>query len=211
MKELILVRHGDVEYPTDASGRKLLYGPDAHLSEIGNNQMKALAGKLSDTQLDSLWVSPLIRTRESASFIVALQKKRYGKEPELHIEDRLRGLILGEWVGMPIDQIETEPNGWPDFYSHPKPGQELYDKLYERVSEATAEIVASLPQQYTSAIIAHSEINRIVVYYLEHPAAPIPRNGNELPEIGQMNKGEALRIVLDDQNNVVTKERITSS
>lgn len=207
MKALFLVRHGDVEYPTDNSGRKLLYGPDAHLSGLGKNQMEALAQKLSDKPLDAIYTSPLPRAQESAMIIAKSQQEQYGKEMTPIIQDELREPELGEWVGTPIDELERNPNGY-ELYAHPKPGQELYEPVGERVTVAIREIVRQTPQQSRTAVVSHGEINKIEVYALENPNAAPPKSSNELSLSDQLKNGEAFRILLDEDNVVVSRERI---
>ncbi|HLC94615.1 MAG TPA: phosphoglycerate mutase family protein [Patescibacteria group bacterium] len=70
---LYLIRHGEVEYQHDEEGRKLIYGPDAHLSAEGKEQMRSLGRHLRRTgvRLDVLYTSPYERTKESASLIAA--------------------------------------------------------------------------------------------------------------------------------------------
>ena len=206
MKEIYLVRHGDVEYPTDSSGRKLLYGPDAHLSEVGKKQMEALAQKLP--ALDGIYTSPLPRAQKSADIVGKAQIERYGRDLTPIIQEELREPELGEWVGVLIDELEKNPNGY-DLYSHPKLGQEPYEQVGERVAQAMRHIVKKLPLQCITVFVSHGEIVKISIFALEHSGATPPKHSNELSLSDQLKNGEAFRFVLDENNKVISKERIT--
>lgn len=208
MKEIVLVRHGDVEYPADETGRKLLYGPDAHLSDVGKNQMQVLAEELSDKPLDFVYTSPLPRAQQSAAIITAEQEKRFGRKLHAIVINDLREPELGEWVGVPIDELERNPNGF-ELYAHPKPGQEPYSQVSQRVTFRIRQLVQELNPDSKSLIVAHGEIVKISNYALEHPTAEPPKSSSVLPLSDQLKNGEAFLTAFDKENRVIKKERIT--
>lgn len=206
MKDVLLIRHGDVEYPTDELGRLLLYGPDAVLSGVGRKQIENLTEKTAHLNLDVIYNSPLPRARQSAKIIVDKHKLRFGKEiPSVTLYD-LREPELGEWVGIPIEELRALPRGW-DLYSQPKPGQEAYEMLGKRVTVAIRKIVLNKDERCI-AIVAHGEVIKIAAFALENINALPPKNPSEVRAEDQVGNGEAFHIVLDKSKRVVRKVKV---
>jgi broad specificity phosphatase PhoE len=66
MKQLYLIRHGEVHNPHQVEYRRL---PGYHLSEKGRNEVRITASLLARIPLQNIWVSPLERTVETAEII----------------------------------------------------------------------------------------------------------------------------------------------
>lgn len=68
---MFIIRHGDTLYPTDNLGRKLIYGPDAPLTETGIGQAHSLSFELKKRGiwLDKIYTSPYVRARQTAEII----------------------------------------------------------------------------------------------------------------------------------------------
>ncbi len=89
---LYVVRHGR----TDWNDKRLIQGRiDIPLNEDGIAQAKLTAKKLADTPLDVIYVSPLLRARQTASYI------NEGRGIETIIEPRIQEEFYGDFEGKP--------------------------------------------------------------------------------------------------------------
>ncbi len=96
--ELWLVRHGEtVENATGVLSGQI----EAHLSEKGIAQAKALGPALAGVHFDGAYVSPLERARDTARYA--------GMTPA--IEDAIREFSYGDYDGKRLDEI---PKQWVD-------------------------------------------------------------------------------------------------
>ncbi len=95
---LIVVRHGQ----TNANARGVLLGhADPALDEVGIEQAKAVALKLSNLSADARIVSsPLLRTRETAAIIAG--------HDNIDVDPRWIELKYGELEGTPVDDVSEE-------------------------------------------------------------------------------------------------------
>jgi probable phosphoglycerate mutase len=92
--EIILVRHGSVDAPAPdglIGGRS-----DPPLNEAGRAQAQAVARRLHDEPVAALFVTPLRRTGETASWL------RHNHELEPVVLPQLTEIYLGEWEGYGI-------------------------------------------------------------------------------------------------------------
>ena len=85
------VRHGNVENP-----KGLKYGrlPGVPLSEVGQGEIKKIAAELVDKNIEVIYSSPLLRTKQSAELIEAKLKV------PLLFDDRLLEFDCGQYQGM---------------------------------------------------------------------------------------------------------------
>ncbi|HIA00380.1 MAG TPA: histidine phosphatase family protein [Myxococcales bacterium] len=97
---LFLVRHGT----TNANEDGLFLGQtDSPLNENGRAEAQALAQRLAGADIDLMIASDLARARETAE-IIALAHPNL----ELSLDKRLREIHLGEFDGLPADQVHAE-------------------------------------------------------------------------------------------------------
>jgi len=75
-KIIYLVRHGQSE----GNISRTFQLSDSPLSDLGREQAEKIAERVAKLEFDSLIVSPLLRTKETAEFIT----KKTGKEPEFN-------------------------------------------------------------------------------------------------------------------------------
>ena len=104
MRTIHLVRHGEVENPTN-----VIYGrlPGFHLSERGRRQADAEAARLADSDITLVVASPMERAQETASAIADPH------ELEVSTDDRLieSGTTL-EGVGRTLKALLSSPKHW---------------------------------------------------------------------------------------------------
>lgn len=128
-----LVRHGEVANP-----KGVIYGrlPGYHLSERGKREADAAAQRLADTDLGSIWASPLERAQETAAAIAA----RHG----LEIVTDKRLIESGntfEGVGRTIWHLLSNPKYWWRFRNPLTPSwgesfAEIRDRMLEAIRQA---------------------------------------------------------------------------
>ena len=93
---LLLVRHGT----TKANQEKRFLGRlDVPLSEQGEGEVKALAGRLSNEKISHVISSPLLRARQTASVIAAAHNL------PVTIDERLVELDYGIWDGLTWEEM----------------------------------------------------------------------------------------------------------
>jgi broad specificity phosphatase PhoE len=130
---LIVVRHGQTHW--NATGR--IQGQlDTELSPLGQAQAQALvarlAGERRERREDALYVSDLLRARDTAApLIEALSGSPY-QSPPVHYEPRLREIAFGRWEGLRFrDVAQQEPEAFrafrTDVSAKPHGGESLDD------------------------------------------------------------------------------------
>ena len=106
----IFMRHGEA----DNNVNRILVGRhiESHLTEIGRQQVKDTANYLKEIAVDKVFVSPVIRARETAEIVCDVINLDY------EIDERLYEIELGKLVGMNYeDIIEKHGNLFLKFYS----------------------------------------------------------------------------------------------
>lgn len=106
----IFMRHGEA----DNNVNRILVGRhiESHLTEIGRQQVRDTANYLKEILVDKVFVSPVIRARETAEIVCDVINMDY------EIDERLYKIELGKLVGMNYeDIIEKHGNLFLKFYS----------------------------------------------------------------------------------------------
>jgi probable phosphoglycerate mutase len=106
----IFMRHGEA----DNNVNRILVGRhiESHLTEIGRQQVRDTANHLKEIVVDKVFVSPVIRARETAEIVCDVINLDY------EIDERLYEIELGKLVGMNYeDIIEKHGNLFLKFYS----------------------------------------------------------------------------------------------
>jgi broad specificity phosphatase PhoE len=135
---ILLARHGETDDnrpPLRFQGQR-----DTPLNDTGRAQARALAERMHDEEVASLWASPLSRARETAEIVGA----RLGLgAPEL--DARLMEGDRGEWEGRHMEDVrEAEPDAWAAWRAAGPafrfPGGESLAEQQERVLAALGDI-----------------------------------------------------------------------
>ncbi len=145
---IYLIRHGET-----TSDIENLYGGtfDDHLTEKGQKQVKELANKLSDKDIQMIFSSPYIRARETAHIL----KEILGCDVKI-VDDIRERNSYGFLSGTSKDVAKIEH---PEIYKKLKDyhftieGGERYDYFTNRIQDAFSRIVASDYKRI--AIITH--------------------------------------------------------
>lgn len=149
--QIYLVRHGAV---ANAPEGAYYGGTEVPLSPAGRREAVAAARFLGGVQLSSVWTSPLARARFGAVEIARLHPGI-----PLRVDDRLREIDRGRWVGWTPAQVAER---WPgDLRSHAQDldgwrghGGESYEDLRRRVLAWLRDRIEE-GAQGPSAVVAH--------------------------------------------------------
>ena len=145
MKQVLLIRHGAT--PGNLL-RRYIGRTDEPLSPEGEAQALALRGKLPAP--DALFVSPLLRARQTAALAFPGVKQT--------IVDELREMDFGPFEGRSADEMAADPvyRAWVDaFCETPIPGGEAPADFRARSAEAFHALLEALPEGATAAFVAH--------------------------------------------------------
>lgn len=140
--EVILVRHGITEYNRD---RRYQGHVDIPLSEEGRRELRP-----SDISVDKVFVSPLVRARETAELLFA------GIDIEA-VHDLIE-MNFGVFDGRTADEMADDPDytEWVNGMCEGKcPGGEDKPTFEARTCEAFLEIASLMPDDSRFAIVAH--------------------------------------------------------
>lgn len=155
---IFLIRHG----ATELSAEDRFAGEvDVALSDIGRDQARRLAKRLSTERIAAVYSSPLGRTRETASILAAAHS--------LAVEscDGLREISHGHWEGKTRAEVEKEyPKEYQrwelDPFSFAPPGGETGLSVTARALPALLEIVERHPDDHV-IVVSHKATIRLLL------------------------------------------------
>jgi 2,3-bisphosphoglycerate-dependent phosphoglycerate mutase len=151
---VLLLRHGETTPVRDGLTIPLLEGqsnPD--LDPVGVDEARRAAERLADEEIAAIYVTPLVRTHQTAAPLA----ERLGVEPV--VEPRLIEIHLGDWEGGeyrrrvaardPIAVRIMDEQRWDVV-----PGAERMDRFAARVREGIGAAARAHPDQ-TVVIVSH--------------------------------------------------------
>ena len=141
----IFMRHGEA----DNNVNRILVGRhiESHLTEIGRQQVRDTANYLKEILVDKVFVSPVIRARETAEIVCDVINLDY------EIDERLYEIELGKLVGMNYeDIIEKHGNLFLKFYSGDEQmlddyGVESFTSVKMRIKHLLDETIERYPDK----------------------------------------------------------------
>jgi probable phosphoglycerate mutase len=157
-RELIVVRHGASAAHTPGVPFDLVDGhSDPPLSDAGHEQAKLVAGRLAGEPLQTLFVTPLQRTAQTAAPLAA----SLGLEPVVVAD--LREVNLGEWEGgeYRVRVAERDPIAMRALMEQRWdliPGAETNEALAERVGRGLETLFAAIPAGGVGAAFLHGGV-----------------------------------------------------
>jgi probable phosphoglycerate mutase len=130
---ILFTRHGE----TEANRQRLALGrADPPLTEKGVGQADALAARLANLGVATVYSSPLLRARQTAAPIAA------AAGAELVIDDRLVELDYGEWDGKKFPDLPPEALArWRNDPTFAPPGGESLRAVTTRVAAFCGEVL----------------------------------------------------------------------
>jgi 2,3-bisphosphoglycerate-dependent phosphoglycerate mutase len=178
MTELVLIRHGE----TDMNRELRFQGHvNVGLNAIGHEQARRLAARMAGEKADAVYVSDLLRARQTAAPIageLALQPVP---------ESGLREQHFGRVDGMRVDDIQRHhPEAWAGWLRFEEdfamPEGESTRVFHARVMEAVQRVVASHPEQ-TVVVVTHGGVLDMIYRTARSLGLSGPRQ-SEIPNAG---------------------------
>lgn len=148
--KVYLVRHAEA----DGNVNETFQGrTDTAVTQKGHAQLAELAERFRDIPITALYVSPLLRTRQTAEAV----NRYHGLTP--HYREDLMEIDGGAWEGKPWSEIPTlfaqAYDLWQNrMYDFHAPQGEAMQAVYDRMRRAIGEIAAAHPGQ-TIAVVSH--------------------------------------------------------
>lgn len=161
MTKIYIIRHAEAE----GNLYKRIHGHyDSLLTELGYRQVEALEDRFRAVQIDAVYSSDLIRTRETAKAIYL------PKDLPLIVSSELREVNMGVWEDLYWGEVEDE---YPEqlYYYNTSPekwqieGGENYFELQSRIVSAVLRIAAENSGR-TIAIFTHGAAIRALLGYI---------------------------------------------
>ena len=159
MIHLQLIRHGATPGNLE---RRYIGRTDEGLSDQGREQILALKERLRPA--DRIFVSPMLRTRQTAELLFPDQE--HTLVPGFEETD------FGIFEGKTADELSTEPayQAWVDaMCMTPIPGGEAVEDFRRRYCENFQKILSELPDGSSAALVIHGGG---IMAVLEHFARP---------------------------------------
>ena len=154
---LLLIRHG----LNDAVGVRLAGREPVPLNSVGLEQARGLVSRLAGVRIDAIYVSPLVRTRQTAAPLAEARGLDVNEMPDA-IE-----FGMGEWDGRRFDDLNRD-EGWRLFNMQRSltrgPGGELMLEVQTRFVTALLE-AAGRHAGGTIAVFSHADLIRAAVLY----------------------------------------------
>lgn len=160
MKELILIRHGESLH----AGERYIGRTDTPLIPYGRMQAEWVAKRLSACVLDTVFVSPAIRARETIQPFLDVNKK------QMIVDADLQEIDFGLWEGMAFEEIQAQfpelVREWAlnrlDFCF---PGGESLESFWRRVCLA-GDRLSSAPGDRIAVVTHGGVIRYLLCHYL---------------------------------------------
>lgn len=170
MQKIYLVRHGET-----ALNQQFRYQgrQDIPLNETGRRQAMLIAARLNNEEIEAIYSSPLLRTRETALLIAA----RHGMTP--YFENGLAEIDFGDWEGTAYTELSKEQRlNAERWFINPEsvhiPGGEHFLSFKNRVLDCYAGILRH--NGGNLLIVTHAGVIRVIVAaILAIPAANLAR------------------------------------
>jgi probable phosphoglycerate mutase len=156
MTHLVLIRHGETVWQNENryAGRT-----DIPLSPRGHEQAARLARWASSAQLTAIWVSPLLRARQTA------EPSERATRLTVHVDPRLQEIDFGQGEGLTRAEIQRSfPEAFAAFeadpVAHPLPAGENPRHVAERAVACFREIVRKHPNGRV-LVVTHNTLIRL--------------------------------------------------
>lgn len=170
---LFFVRHGEIP----ANIHKIYAGSSSEgLTVRGRKQADEIGRTLAQQDIEAVFHSPLMRTKETADIIC----QHVVCEPAA--DDSFIELKMGPWEGLAEHEIESlYPAEWKLWNSLPADlfieGRETLHQLQQRVLSGVRDIISNNPSLQTVVIVTHVAIIRVIILFVEN------RNLNQYKQI----------------------------
>lgn len=190
---LILLRHGETEW--NLTGRWQGQAVDTPLTELGREQARIVARRLTAYPIQAIYSSDLVRAFETAQIVGQVLGLAPIAEPGLRESD------IGTWTGLTWDEITAR---FPDEVTAMFAGEDVrrgggesYSEMQARLAATFDRIIAAHPGQ-TVLLVGHgAALRSLIAYVLSADLAQMHRiviGGNTALSVVQAQRG-GLRLV----------------
>ncbi len=149
MTTFYIVRHGQTSANKAGLKQGTINSPQTYLTSLGKEQAANLAANFDISCFDRIYVSPLVRTQETAKI---LNEKA---QLPLELDERLLEISYGSWDGQVNAELMAQ---YPQYFSslvndvvedyvHGARGAESFKHVERRVADFTAEISREHPDE----------------------------------------------------------------
>ena len=159
MKEILFIRHGSTAGNLE---KRYIGRTDEALCPLGIRQIEAL--KEENFKIDHLFVSPMLRTRQTADILFPQQS--------VTTVEAFRETDFGIFEGKTADELSssTDYQKWLDsFCLDPIPQGESISSFKERCCSAFEQIIPSIPEDSSSAFVVHGGVIMAILERLAEP------------------------------------------
>jgi probable phosphoglycerate mutase len=154
---LFVVRHGETEWNKEEIFRGRA---DIPLNEKGRTQAERAANYLRRFRIESIYTSPLLRAKETASII---EGKTNAK---LYITDEFIDMDFGIWEGLSLKEVQEKyPEEFEVWKKHPekwKMGGETLQDVRRRVREGLRILTKEQKKKDGVVIVTHRVICKMI-------------------------------------------------
>ena len=155
-RRLVLLRHGRTAHN---HARRIQGQLDVALDDVGHAQAAAVAPAMAALAPAVVWVSDLLRTRQTAEPVLAACDRAASYDA------RLREFHLGERQGLSHEEYaEQHPEEFARFHQGDfdvVPGGESTEAVRARMVEALTELLASVAPGETALAVSHGAAIRV--------------------------------------------------
>jgi len=189
-----LIRHGEVEYRLNEKGERMMYGPEAHLSQFGIEQIRRLGKTLScePNKITVLYSSPFTRAQETAKILAEILKVK------VLTDERLKDVYT------PGQEKMTMAEAIKKIRAKVNPVMKREDELPVRMKGFFDEVLNKQKGQ-TVAIVCHGDPLRVLIDMLLYPRKKLLSTARDELYLG---KGEAWKLVFNENCQLLEKKLI---
>lgn len=198
--KLVLVRHGESEWNELGKWTGIT---DVHISKVGIEESKKIGETIKDLHFDQIFISKLIRTEETLSFMESTNQELL--EVPIEKVEELNERDYGDYTGknkwevekiIGKEEFQKLRRGW----DYPVPRGENLKMVYERtIPFFLNKIIPILREDKNVLVVAHGNSIRSIVKYIEN----IP--DNDISNL-EMPFEEILIYDLDENGHSLKKE-----
>lgn len=161
MTTFLLIRHGECDTGGIISG----HTREFHLTQNGKDQADAMAQRLRDIPISSLYSSPIERAVETAGYI------ERQKNIAMEIRDELIEVNFGDWTGIKMASLSNDML-WKNFNifkgAFRIPGGEMIEEIASRMSRFIEDVRRK--DGGVIAIVGHGDpIKTVIAHYTGIP------------------------------------------
>lgn len=203
MTQLLLIRHGENDYTR--KGKLAGWTPYVHLNETGQAQAQALAQKLKDLPIKTIYSSPLERAIETA------QPLAKAKGLPIHKRLGIGEVHYGDWTGKSLKTL-ARSKLWQVVQKQPSamefPNGETLRETQLRAVNEIEKICADHPKEMV-AVFSHGDIIKLLLaHYLGMPLDMFQRLAVNTASVSVLQRVNGVPLVLkmNETTAVVKKE-----